>query len=74
MFISYQTLRTAHGRSLCSEPIAMVIPSAPAAALEFAFRIDRQADELLFEGRFAQAERLSHLALEARTRAAGERA
>lgn len=67
-------LHTSYGRALCSEPRALVIPTAPAAALAFASLIDRQADACLAEGRCTQAERLAHLALEARTRATGGRA
>jgi hypothetical protein len=51
-----------------------VIPSDPAAALEFARRVDREADHHLAEGRRELAERLAHLGCEARCRAAGGRA
>lgn len=73
MFISPR-ISTSYGSALCSEPRALVIPTAPAAALAFASLIDRQADACLAEGRCTQAERLAHLALEARTRALGGRA
>lgn len=73
MFISHR-LSTSYGSALCSEPRALVIPSAPSDALAFASMVDRQADACLAEGRCIQAERLAHLALEARTRALGGRA
>ena len=73
MFISH-TMPTAFGYSLSSEPRGTAIPSTPAAALAFASMMDRRADVMLAEGRCQQAERLSHLALEARCRATGERA
>lgn len=50
---------------------SLTIPRAPAAALAFAAHLDRQADVLLCEGRAIVAERLSHVAAEARTLAAG---
>lgn len=62
------------GPARCSAPTPITIPSDPIAALCFAARVDRQADHELAEGRFASAERLSHLALEARARATGARA
>ena len=62
---------TQYGRALCSAPSGITIPDDRAAALAFAFRIDREADALLAEGRFYQAERLSHAALEARAWATG---
>jgi hypothetical protein len=64
----------AYGRALVSEPIPLRIPSNPADALAFAARVDREADNMLSEGRFDAAERLSHMALEARCRATGDRA
>jgi hypothetical protein len=65
---------TSYGLALASEPRALVIPSDPSAALAFASAIDRRADACLAEGRSIQAERLAHLALEARCRATGVRA
>ena len=73
MFISHR-LPTQYGPELVSEPARLLIPTDPADALAFAIRTDRQADALLAEGRFEQAERLSHAALEARARATGSRA
>ena len=73
MFISHR-LPTQYGPALVSEPARLMIPTDPTAALAFAIRTDRQADALLAEGRFEQAERLSHAALEARARATGSRA
>ncbi len=73
MYIS-RTFPMAYGRALVSEPIPLRIPSNPADALAFAARVDREADNMLSEGRFDAAERLSHMALEARCRATGDRA
>ena len=73
MFISHK-FPMAYGRALVSEPTPLRIPSDPADALAFARRADREADTMLSEGRFDAAERLSHLALEARCRATGHRA
>jgi hypothetical protein len=73
MFISH-TIATQYGRALVSEPRGLSIPTDPTAALAFAYATDRQADAMLAEGRFEQAERLSHAALEARARATGARA
>ena len=72
MFIS--RIHTAYGSRLAVPPKPINIPSDPIAALAFATRADREADQLLAEGRFLQAERLSHLALEMRCRATGVRA
>jgi hypothetical protein len=60
---------TFYGSRLAVPPAPIVIPDDPAAALEFASRVDRESDALLAEGRVFQAERLAHLALEARLRA-----
>jgi hypothetical protein len=49
MFISHR-LATQYGFGLVEAPMALVIPSEREAALEFATRIDRQADALLAEG------------------------
>lgn len=68
------SIRTAYGFRLAVEPQQITIPNDPIAALAFASRIDREADQLLAEGRCGQAERLAHLALEARCRATGARA
>ena len=65
---------TFYGRRLASAPVPVVIPSAATDAIAFAARMDREADALLSEGRVWQAERLAHLALEARCRATGARA
>lgn len=73
MFLT-PTFRTSYVAVLCGEPPPRIIPPDPAAALLFASRVDREADALLSEGRVQQAERLSHLALEARCRATGSRA
>jgi hypothetical protein len=73
MFIDHR-FPTQFGRALHSEPHGMTIPTEPAAAMAFAFARDREADAMLAAGRFEQAERLSHAALEARCRATGERA
>ena len=67
-------LRSFYGRVQAVPPSPVVIPSNPADALAFASRIDREADACLAEGRCVQAERLAHLALEARCRATGVRA
>ncbi len=72
MFIS--RIQTFYGSRLAVPPMPRVIPNDPAAALAFASRIDREADQLLAEGCYGQAERLGHLALEARCRATGARA
>jgi hypothetical protein len=66
--------RISYGPCLSSEPRSLTIPATPDAALRFALRLDHEANELLSEGRHRQAERLSHLALEARCRATGNRA
>ena len=68
------TISTSYGTRLAGPPRPLVIPSLPAAMLAFAQRLDREADALLALGRCEVAERLAHLALEARCRAAGERA
>jgi hypothetical protein len=73
MFIAHR-LPTSYGPVRISAPALFAIPSSPTAAMEFASRIDRQADACLAEGQFALAEQLSHLALEARCRATGARA
>ena len=73
MFISHR-FPTQYGRALCAEPRGLSIPTEPVAALAFAVAQDCAADALLAEGRFEQAERLSHAALEARARAKGVRA
>ena len=73
MFISHR-LPTAYGYSLSNEPRGVVIPSDPLDALHFASVIDRRSDACLAEGRTVQAERLAHLAFEARARAMGGRA
>ena len=67
-------LSTAAGPRLAFQPTPIVIPHDPAAALAFATRIDLLAGLHLSEGRGALADRLSHLALEARCRARGCRA
>lgn len=72
MFIS--RIQTAYGSRLAVPPVPRVIPTDPIAALAFASHVDREADQLLAEGRCGQAERLAHLALEARCRATGARA
>ena len=74
MLIVQHRLPMQFGRGLSIEPRGLTIPSDPAAALAFAIRTDREADALLAAGRFDQAERLSHAALEARARATGCRA
>ncbi len=56
---------------MAAPPQPLVIPARPDAALAFAKRLDREADALLAEGRHALADRLAHLALEARIRAEG---
>jgi hypothetical protein len=73
MFISHR-LATQYGPALVSESRGLTIPTDPDDALAFARRTDREADALLAAGRFEQAERLSHAALEARCRATGDRA
>ena len=73
MFIS-PILPTMFGRRRAAEQPPTAIPTRPADCLVFAQRIDRQADAALADGRFVQAERLAHLALEARCRATGARA
>ena len=73
MFIKPR-ITTAYGPVLCDHPKTIVIPASPDNALIFAARVDRQADAMLAEGHYRQAERLSHLALEARCRARGGRA
>lgn len=73
MSISHQFL-TAYCYALSSVPAGLTIPTDPAAALAFAMSRDREADAMLAAGRFEAAERLSHVALEARARATGLRA
>jgi hypothetical protein len=73
MFISHK-MPLAYGRGLVSAPVPLTIPTDPGEALAFAAQQDRAADISLAEGRYALAERLSHLALEARCRATGCRA
>lgn len=73
MFIP-KRLPTTYGSRLALPPTPIIILSDPALALEFASGTDGEADQMLPEGRVIQAERLSHLALEARCRATGERA
>ncbi len=68
------TFPTSAGPRLAAHPVRLVIPRDPAKALAFASQVAQQADFLLSEGRTRQAERLAHLALEARCRAAGSRA
>ena len=65
---------TAGGPRLANHPAPLVIPRDRAAALAFAQHCDLRADLLLSEGCTIHAERLAHLALEARTRAMGGRA
>lgn len=57
------------GPHLAASRRALTIPAQHGAALAFAAQLDRRADLLLAEGRCRQAERLAHLALEARCRA-----
>ena len=64
----------AYGRALIEHPQGLSIPSDPTAAMVFAIKADRDADAALAVGRFEQAERLGHTALEARCRATGRRA
>lgn len=73
MFVQHH-FGSSNGRILSGQPTPITIPTAPDAALTLAGRLDRLADEMLSEGRHRQAERLSHLALEARCRATGTRA
>lgn len=63
-----------YGRVLNAEPPPLNIPRDPVQAMEFAARVDREADLELQAGHVIAAERLSHLALEARCRATGCRA
>lgn len=62
------TISTSAGLRLACHPIPHAIPPDPAAALVFAARMDRLADLHLSEGRGHVADRLAHLALEARCR------
>lgn len=55
-------------------PLWPAIPTMPTHALAFAAHLDRRADLLLAEGRHEQAERLSHLASDAREQAREARA
>lgn len=50
---------------------SLAIPHVPAAAVAFAATLDRRADRLLAEGRTVLAERLAHIAAEARAQAEG---
>ncbi len=68
------TLPTAYGPRLAFAPAAPVIPADPAAALAKAALLDLQATLHQNEGRTWHADRLSHLALELRCRATGDRA
>lgn len=73
MFPDYR-ISSFYGRVRAVDPMPLVIPTDPAAALIFASRIDREADQMLADGRCIRAEQLAHLALEARARATGARA
>lgn len=68
------TMHTAAGPRLASPPDASTIPPDPAVALAKAALLERMADLHQSEGRTWHADRLSHLALELRCRAAGQRA
>ena len=67
-------ISTSAGLRLAFHPSPLVIPSDPAAALAFAVQLDRLADLHLSEGRGPTADRLAHLAHEARCRSVGARA
>ncbi len=67
-------ISSSYGPSLPFAPPGHVIPTRADDCMAFAARVDREADAQLAAGRFHQAERLSHPALEARTRATGGRA
>ena len=68
------TVSTAYGPRLAFAPVSPFLPSDPAAALAKAARLDLEATLHQNEGRGWHADRLSHLALELRCRATGERA
>ena len=63
------TMPTSAGYRLAGHPAPIIIPSNPAAALAFAAHADLLAGLHLSEGRGDMADRLSHLAHEARCRA-----
>lgn len=68
------TFPTAYGPRLASTPAPLIIPTDPAAVLARAALLERLADLHQNEGRTWHADRLSHLALELRCRATGDRA
>ena len=67
-------LFTAYGDRPASAPASLLIPTDPAAALAKASRADLEATLHQNERRTRHADRLSHLALELRCRAAGAEA
>ena len=74
MYIPLSTMAGPRRPMPWTPPPEPAMPSDPAALLVYAARLDRVADAELAEGRWRQAERLSHAALEARARANGGRA
>lgn len=67
-------LSTSYSPRLASAPALLLIPKDPAIALAKATRLDLEATLHQNEGCTWHADRHSHLALELRCRAAGERA
>jgi len=67
-------LPIAYRLRLASVPASLAIPADPAAALARAALLEQLADLHQNEGRGWHVDRLSHLALELRCRAAGQRA
>lgn len=68
------TISTFYSPRLTTPAAARTFPTDSIAAFAEAAHWDRVADLHLSEGRGAQADRLSHLALELRCRALGARA
>ena len=68
------TLSTAYGLRLAFARAPLNLPTDPTTALARAALLERLADPHQNEGRGWHADRLSHLALELRCRATGDRA
>ena len=64
-------LSTTYRRRLPNSPTQLHFPPSPAATLDLAARLDREADLHLSEGRSVAADRLANAALELRCCVAG---
>jgi len=60
---------TSAGYRLTAAPVRLVFPSTRAELLDFVRHFDSVSDRLLATGQVSNAERLAHLAYEARRRA-----